>query len=116
MMKDEHIIDILEQAPLAALSESGALPAGVAFTDNGDGTATLSGTPNTGTGASHTLTLTGSNGIGSDATQTFTLLVDEPSGFGGIVSGSTTFKVGAAGSFTIGTTGFPAPSLIVLGA
>ena len=31
--------------PTATLSETGALPAGVTFTDNGDGTATLAGTP-----------------------------------------------------------------------
>ena len=31
--------------PVASLSETGALPAGVTLTDNGDGTATLGGTP-----------------------------------------------------------------------
>ena len=31
--------------PTATLTETGTLPAGVAFTDNGDGTATLTGTP-----------------------------------------------------------------------
>ena len=35
--------------PTAALSESGTLPSGVTFTDNGNGTATLSGTPAAGT-------------------------------------------------------------------
>ena len=34
--------------PTAAISESGALPSGVTFTNNGDGTATLAGTPATG--------------------------------------------------------------------
>ena len=31
--------------PTSSLSESGALPSGVTFVDNGDGTATLAGTP-----------------------------------------------------------------------
>ena len=35
--------------PTASLSESGALPGGVTFTDNGNGTATLAGTPSAGT-------------------------------------------------------------------
>jgi hypothetical protein len=54
-----------------ALAESGGLPAGVTFTDNGNGTATLSGTPSvTGT---FPLTFTASNGTTPNATQSFTL-------------------------------------------
>jgi hypothetical protein len=95
--------------PTAAISESGTLPDGVTFTDNGDGTATLAGTPTTGTGGSYSFTITASNGVGSDATQTFTLTVDEaPS----ISSGDTTaFTAGSAGSFTVTTGGFPTPAL-----
>ena len=44
------------------------LPAGLTFTDNGNGTALLSGTP-TATGTTN-LTITASNGISPDATQT----------------------------------------------
>ena len=51
--------------PDPALSESGALPAGVTFTDNGDGTATLGGTPGAGTAGSYPITITASNGVGS---------------------------------------------------
>ena len=40
------------------LTETGALPAGVTFTDNGDGTATLAGTPAAGTGGTYPLTIT----------------------------------------------------------
>lgn len=61
--------------PTPTLTESGALPVGVTFTDNGNGTADLSGTPATGTQGSYTLTLTAANGIGSPATETFTLTV-----------------------------------------
>jgi len=59
------------------LSESGSLPSGVTFTDNGDGTATLAGTPASGSDGSYPFTITASNGISPDATQSFTLTVDE---------------------------------------
>ena len=47
------------------------------FTDNGDGTATLSGTPAAGTGGTYPITITATNGVSPDATQTFTLTVDQ---------------------------------------
>ena len=61
--------------PTPALSETGALPTGVTFVDNGDGTATLAGTPAAGTGGTYPLTITATNGVSPDATQTFTLTV-----------------------------------------
>ena len=61
--------------PAATLSETGALPSGVTFTPNSGGSATLSGTPATGTGGSYPLSITAHNGIGSDSTQSFTLTV-----------------------------------------
>ena len=61
--------------PVADLSENGTLPAGVTFTDNGDGTATLAGTPASGTAGSYKLTVTASNGLAPDATQSFVLTV-----------------------------------------
>jgi large repetitive protein len=95
--------------PTAALSETGNLPSGVTFQDNGDGTATLGGIPATGTNGTYSLTITASNGISPDATQTFALIVDAPSA---ITSGdSTTFTVGTAGSFTVTTTGNPTAAL-----
>ena len=45
---------------LVSLSESGALPDGVTFVDNGDGTATLAGMPGDGTGATYPITITAS--------------------------------------------------------
>ena len=62
--------------PHAALSETGTLPAGVSFADNGDGTATLSGTPTV--SGTYPFTITANNGVGSPATQSFTLTVDGP--------------------------------------
>jgi Putative Ig domain len=61
--------------PTPALTETGALPAGVSFVDNHDGTATLSGTPLSGTGGTHPLTITASNGVTPEASQSFSLTV-----------------------------------------
>ena len=96
-------------APTASLSESGALPAGVTFVDNGDGTATLAGTPATGSQGTYQLTITASNGVNPNATQDFDLTVDAPSS---ITSGdSTTFTVGSAGTFTVTTAGNPTAAI-----
>ena len=96
-------------SPTASLSESGALPAGVTFVDNGDGTATLAGTPATGSQGTYPLTITASNGVNPNATQDFDLVVDGPST---ITSGdSTTFTVGSAGTFTVTTAGNPTAAI-----
>src|SRR5439155_7661126 len=93
---------------VTTITESGTLPTGVTFTDNGNGTATLSGTPAPNTGNAYTLTFTASNSAGA-ATQNFLLTVDQVPV---ITSVSTaTFRVGSAGSFTVTATGFPAPTL-----
>ena len=100
--------------PTAALSESGALPSGVTFSDNGDGTATLAGTPAVGSNGVYPITITASNGQSPDASQSFTLTVD---GAPTITSGdSTTFTEGSAGSFSVTTTGTPTPALSESGA
>ena len=61
--------------PVTAITESGNLPNGVSFVDNGNGTATLSGTPAPGTEGSYPITITAANGVGTPATQVFTLIV-----------------------------------------
>jgi uncharacterized protein YjbI with pentapeptide repeats len=95
--------------PDAGISADGALPDGVGFVDNGDGTATLSGSPGPATGGTYPLTLTASNGVAADAEQSFTLTVDEAPAI--TSAGSATFTVGSDGSFTATATGFPAPSI-----
>src|ERR1700683_2946629 len=51
--------------PPIAISDNGAnLPDGVSFTDNGDGTATVAGTPAGGAGGTYPLELTASDGTG----------------------------------------------------
>jgi hypothetical protein len=96
------------------LTETGALPSGVSFVDNGDGTATLSGTPAAGTGGSYPLTIKAGNGVNPDATQAFTLSVNEaPS----ITSADrTTFTIGASGTFTVVSTGVPHAAITETGA
>ncbi|MGO9382112.1 MAG: beta strand repeat-containing protein [Mycobacterium sp.] len=93
--------------PTCALSATG-LPAGVTFTDNGDGTASLSGTPAPGTGGTYLLTITATNGVGSD-TQTFTLTVLQAPGI--TSAGHATCIVGQACAFTVKSTGVPTPGL-----
>ncbi|MEY2512568.1 MAG: hypothetical protein QOE26_3331, partial [Verrucomicrobiota bacterium] len=94
------------------ITESGALPSGVTFTDNTDGTATLSGTPVAGSGGSYPLTITASNGITPDATQSFTLTVNQPPAFTNGPPPSTS-TVGAAYNFSYTASGFPAPAFNV---
>ena len=94
--------------PTPALTETGALPAGVTFTDNGDGTADLAGTPAAGSNGVYTLTIDAANGIDADATQTFTLTVNAAPVF--TSANSTTFDQSASSSFAVTTTGNPTPS------
>ncbi|MGB9112642.1 MAG: putative Ig domain-containing protein [Acidimicrobiales bacterium] len=85
------------------------LPSGVNLVDNGDGTATISGTPGQDSDGTYTLCLNANNGIGTPATQTFTLTVDQDLAI--TSADSTTFSDGTSGSFTVKTTGFPTPAL-----
>ena len=61
---------------LPALTETGSLPSGVSFTDNGNGTASLSGAASS--SGIFPITITASNGVLPDATQSFTLTVNPP--------------------------------------
>lgn len=73
----------------------------------------LSGTAATGSGGVYPIEITASNGVSPDATQAFTLTVDEAAAF--TSADQTIFTVGNAGSFSVTTTGFPAPSLSEIG-
>ncbi|HSS32233.1 MAG TPA: putative Ig domain-containing protein, partial [Solirubrobacterales bacterium] len=102
--------------PVAAITRTGALPSGLAFTANGDGTATISGTaaaasaPPAGN-QDYPLTLEASALSGS-ASQPFTLKVVNPGTPASFTSAnSTTFTVGVAKTFTIQTTANPTASL-----
>ncbi len=94
--------------PTATISKTGALPTGLTFADQGNGSATISGTPTA--GGTFPLNLTAANGIGSNATQALTLTVSQPPAF--TSPATATFVVGTAGSFTVTTSGFPTVSTI----
>ena len=105
--------------PTPSISDGGAtLPSAVTFVDNGNGTATLSGTPAAGTGGTYPMTITASNGATPNATQSFTLTVS-PSATtinwtpaGTIIAGdagagvlNASASCGACGSFTYTASG-----------
>jgi hypothetical protein len=97
--------------PLGDLNVEG-LPDGVTFTDHGDGTGTVSGTPAPNTGGTYTLTITADNGIG-EAEKTVKLIVAQP-----IVIDSenaTVFDKGDFGEFEIDITGYPVGDISILG-
>ena len=98
--------------PIPNTSEAGTLPAGMTFADNGNGTGTLSGNP-TASGL-FSISFTAENGVGAPVTQLFTLMVNQPPAI--TSANNATFTVGAAGSFTVDTTGFPNPSITETGA
>ena len=99
--------------PTPTLTETGTLPSGIKFKDNGNGTATLSGTPASGSGGTYSLTLTASNGVGTPASQRFTLKVNQAPAI--TSSNNTTFTVSTARSFNVTTRGTPVPSLTETG-
>jgi hypothetical protein len=94
-------------SPVAAITEVGTLPAGLTYLDQGNGTALISGTP-TATGTTN-LAITAANGITPAATQTLSLVVGQAPAISS--AATTTFDVGPAGSFSVTTTGYPAPTL-----
>ncbi|WP_331730703.1 putative Ig domain-containing protein (plasmid) [Kitasatospora sp. NBC_00070] len=100
-------------SPTPTLLQTGALPAGVTFTDNTDGTATLAGTPASGSAGTYPLTLTARNSAGS-SDQPFTLTITQKPVFAS--DAGTTFTTGAPGTFTIVTNGSPTPALTETGA
>jgi hypothetical protein len=98
--------------PAAAMSETGSLPAGLTFVDNGNGTATIAGTAAAKSGGSYPIIISASNGSGT-TTQAFTLTNSEaPS----ITSAATApFYIGYNGTYTVTTTGFPADTITETG-
>ncbi len=100
-------------SPTPALTETGALPAGLAFTDNGNGTATLAGTPAATAGGAYPITITATNSLGTTSA-TFTLKIDQPPAI--TSPDNATASTGSPFTFPIATTGYPAPRLAKLGA
>ncbi len=61
--------------PVPALSLTGTLPPGLAFKDNGNGTATISGTPPASARGNYEVTITATNGVGTAALQYLVMTV-----------------------------------------
>ncbi|MGD0392821.1 MAG: putative Ig domain-containing protein, partial [Acidimicrobiales bacterium] len=95
-------------SPVPALSEGGSLPAGLTFTDNGNGTATISGTPDAGTGGIYAITITATSS-GGTATQAFKLTVSQTPAI--TSKSSATATHGTAFSFVFAATGYPIPTI-----
>ena len=97
--------------PPATMSESGTLPTGLTFTDNGDGTATIGGTPATGSGGTYTATVTAANGLAPNASQaiTITVLQAAPTATTAVLAG-TVYEVRTFGTFHFTA---PAPGMTV---
>jgi hypothetical protein len=85
-------------SPTPSLSESGTLPGGITFQDNGDGTSTLSGIA-TGTGTFN-VTFTAQNGVSPNATQSFALIVSQNSSVTALASSANPSTFGQAVTFT----------------
>ena len=88
-------------SPTPALSETGALPNGVTFTDNGDGTATLAGTPADGTAGAYPITIAATNGATPSASQSFTLTVVRATTATAVTCSPGTVAIGIATSCTV---------------
>jgi LPXTG-site transpeptidase (sortase) family protein len=100
--------------PVPAITLGGdALPSGVTYTDNSDGTATLSGTAAVGSGNDYHLTFSAANGISPSASQNFTLTVQEALAI--TSADHINFGEGSAGNLTITTSGYPTPTVSVSG-
>ncbi|KRB72789.1 hypothetical protein ASE01_22365 [Nocardioides sp. Root190] len=99
--------------PVATLSRAGLLPGGVGFTDNGNGTGTVAGTPAPASGGTYDITVKGSNGTGPDATWPFALTVNEAPSVDSPASASV--RVGTPASIDLTVGGFPAPVITANG-
>jgi len=95
-------------SPTPTVSMSGTLPAGVTFTPKTNGTATLTGTPASGTLGTYSLTFTATNVAGT-ATQAFTLTVGQTPVF--TSANTATARTGQAFTFTVHADGPPVPTL-----
>jgi CSLREA domain-containing protein len=109
-------------SPTPSITRTGTLPSGVTFTDNGNGTGTLAGTPAAGSAGTYPITFTAANGVPPNATQNFTLTVGSPppgapfaqdsfsrtvvNGWGSASTGGSYTLVGTAADFDVpGSTG-----------
>jgi len=100
--------------PVPTITTASTRPAGVSLTDNGNGTATLGGTPGPTSGGVYVLTVIATNGIGPPVSQTFTLTVDQAPVITS-AAGDTVTSGTAMTPFTVTDTGYPVPKLTATG-
>src|SRR5262249_25866466 len=94
--------------PVPTLTKTGTLPSGVTFTDNGNGTATIAGTPAMTAVGVYTLTLKAKSTAGT-TTQSLTLTITKVPVLKSITT--KTAHVGTAFSMTVTASGFPTATL-----
>ena len=95
--------------PPSVIRSGAALPGGMNYVDNGNGTGTLSGTPAGGTQGAYPFQFTAANGIGSPAVQNFTLTINQFLVF--TSENNTTCVVGTPCTFSITAAGQPLPTI-----
>ncbi len=111
--EDVDLTFAAEGSPAPTLSTTGTVPAGLTFTDNGDGSAQLTGTPGVDPGT-YEFTVVAENEHDTASTL-FTLTITAQPRF--LSENHTTFTVGTAGSFPIEVAaGFPTTGLVTLDA
>ena len=98
--------------PAPAITETGALPSGLHFADNGNGTATISGPLAAESGGTYPLTLTAKS-TGGTAKQSFVLTVDQAPVF--TSPASVTGTVDASFKFKIKTSAYPVATVTETG-
>ena len=89
-------------SPTPTLELAGAQPAWLSFVDNTDGTATISGTPDSGSDLSYDFIITARNGVSPVATQDFTLRVTPTPATAALVNVSTRLLVQTGSKVGIG--------------
>ena len=99
--------------PAPAISASG-LPNGVSLTDNGNGTATVSGTPDAGTGGVYPVTITATSTSGT-ATANVTYTVNQAPAFTSVPTSLTIQRGVAMTPVTVTASGYPAPTFTITG-
>jgi N-acetylneuraminic acid mutarotase len=101
--------------PAPTITETGALPPGMSFVYNGNGKATVAGTPPAGTTGVFPVTVTASNGVGTAATQQLLITVAAPRVVVSppkFTSSSRTLVLpGANAVVTVSASGSPAPTI-----
>ena len=88
----------------------GTLPNGTQFVDNGNGTASLSGTPAAGSMGTYTIQILAHNGVTPDATQAFTLTVQPAAPALTLATSSNPSASGANVTFTVTLANAVSPS------